>query len=742
MKHVISASRMAFVFALLVGLLVTESPAQEAAAQVPQRYIVVLSSGASPQAVAQDHALQTEYIYRHALNGFSAIVPPGRLTALQRDPRVAFVEADQPAHIFVQTVPTGIQRIFASSNVELDIDGSDDYRVDVDVAVIDTGIDFDHPDLNVVFRTNCAKGGPFNQSCTDGDGDDGNGHGTHVAGTIAAIDNNVGVVGVAPGARLWAIKVLKDDGSGWISWIIAGIDRVTALKDYIEVANMSLGCECSSIAMDIAIANSVDAGVAYAVAAGNSNKDAVTFSPANHPDVLTVSALADFDGVPGGLGFPTCRSDQDDTLADFSNWGSTIEITAPGVCILSTWKGGGYNTISGTSMASPHAAGALALLASINNPSDDPSVKALYQTLKNKGNFNWTDDSGDGTKEPLLDVSDTTIFNPVLVAGSGGGSNTSPTANNASATTNEDTTVAIALSGSDAELCELTFSIVTGPTHGTLGSITNNACVSGSPNTDSASVTYTPNANFNGSDSFTYKVNDGSVDSNVATASITVNAVNDGPVANGQSVTTQKNTQKVITLTGSDVDGCAGQTFSFAATGPAHGGLSATSGAMSCSSGSLSADVTYTPTTDYTGSDSFPFTISDGTATSNTATVSITVSDQATKMHVGDLDGSSTNQGSTWTAIVSITVHDANENPVADATVSGTITYNGNSTSVSCLTDNSGQCSVSKSGIPKKNGSATFTVSNVTHQTLPYDANANHDPDGDSNGTSIAVNKP
>lgn len=221
---------------------------------------------------------------------------------------------------------------------------------------------------------------------------------------------SIGVVGMAPGARLWAVKVLGDNGSGYTSWIIAGIDYVTANAASIEVANMSLGCECSSAAQDTAISNSIAKGVVYVVAAGNNDKNASTFSPANHPDVITVSALVDFDGVAGGLGSPTCRADQDDTLADFSNWGSTVEIAAPGVCVLSTWAGGGYNTISGTSMASPHAAGAAALLAARNNPNNKTDVLAIRSTLINEGNTNWTDDSGDGIKEPLLDVSDSNTF--------------------------------------------------------------------------------------------------------------------------------------------------------------------------------------------------------------------------------------------------------------------------------------------------------------------------------------------
>jgi subtilisin len=382
---------------------------------IPGRYIVVLKDEvADPRATAnelgQAHGLGLGFIYSSALKGFSAAIPERALAALGRDPRVDFIEPDQTVAAFDQTKPTGIGRIFADTNANITIDGVDDRRIDVDVAVIDTGI-ANHPDLPVpVARTDCSGSSPLKGSCKDGTASDGNGHGTHVAGTIAALDNGIGVVGAAPGARLWAVKVLKDTGSGWMSGIIAGVDWVTRHASDIEVANMSLGGG-NSTALCNAIRNSVNAGITYAVAAGNSHADASNYSPANCPDVITVSALADFDGQPGGFGQPTCRVDQDDTLADFSNWGSAVELAAPGVCILSTWNNGGYATISGTSMASPHVAGAAALLASqkLYSPAQIRDLLILY------GNYDWTDDSGDGIKEPLLDVHNSTIFAPKTV---------------------------------------------------------------------------------------------------------------------------------------------------------------------------------------------------------------------------------------------------------------------------------------------------------------------------------------
>jgi subtilisin family serine protease len=236
------------------------------------------------------------------------------------------------------------------------------------VAVIDTGSG-PHSDLNVVGGVNCSNGRSYS---------DGNGHGTHVAGTIGAINNSVGVVGVAPGVPIYSVRVLNNQGSASWSSVICGIDWVTqnaaALK--IKVANMSLGGtgtddgDCGNTngdALHKAICSSVNnGGVTYVVAAGNDSTNLAGFVPAAYDEVLAVTAVADFNGQSGGGASATCRSDLDETPADFSNFaasGSPDEahtIAAPGVCILSTWKGGGYNTISGTSMASPHVTGTAA----------------------------------------------------------------------------------------------------------------------------------------------------------------------------------------------------------------------------------------------------------------------------------------------------------------------------------------------------------------------------------------------
>jgi PKD repeat protein len=417
---------------LLISLIIPQSVGAQSLFQASNPellpMIIVFKDTANPTVtapgLANAYGLQTGFIYEHALKGMSALVPPGRLIALQHDPRVAYVVEDLERTVSAQTIPTGIQRIFADENSAIDIDGSEDYAVDVDVAVIDTGIDFQHPELNVLGGINCTLSRTI-AVCEEG-GDDDHYHGTHVAGTIGAKDNGEGVVGVAPGARLWAVKVLNKRGSGYSSWIIAGIDWVTAHADTIEVANMSLGGAGFSQAEYDAIQGAVNAGVAFAVAAGNEDDDANNYSPGGFDNVLSVSASVDFDGLPGGLGSPTCFTDEDDTLAYFSNWGPEVDIAAPGGCILSTYplEKGSYGTISGTSMASPHVAGALALLASADNPNSAADVYNLYEDITSSGNFNWVDDSGDGIKEPLLDV---TSFTPVLIP-VGGTTNLPPVA--------------------------------------------------------------------------------------------------------------------------------------------------------------------------------------------------------------------------------------------------------------------------------------------------------------------------
>lgn len=402
-----------FLFLLIAGVFLFQADgtihAQEKSNSIPNNFIVVLKDTVgNPQDVAdemaQTHGLSIEHVYSTAIKGFSATIPQARLDKIKADARVQFVSENKTVEAFVQTTPTGVSRVnisTASANLNK--------GTGVGVAVIDTGIDLAHPDLkaNIVANYSCIRGKKT--------GDDDNGHGTHVAGTIAALNNSIGVVGVAPEAKLIAVKVLNAQGSGSWSSVICGIDWVSAnaAKYNIKVANMSLGGGGSSDnncgntnndALHKAICNSTNKGVTYTVAAGNNTADASTFVPAAYDDtVITVSALADSDGKSGGLGIATSYG-ADDTFASFSNYGSVIDLGAPGVAIYSTWKGGGYNTISGTSMATPHVTGAAALFIKSHPGSTWQQVRDGLVTAAEALNGGHSDPSG-LHPEPVVQVS-------------------------------------------------------------------------------------------------------------------------------------------------------------------------------------------------------------------------------------------------------------------------------------------------------------------------------------------------
>lgn len=312
--------------------------------------------------------------YDRALQGFAAELTEEEVDRLRADSRIKYIEKDRVISLAPpcgtpnggdcddeddggddsgQTTPWGIERVGGATSSN----GT--------AWVIDTGIDLDHPDLNVDTDRSAVF---VDRGPGSGSPDDGNGHGTHVAGTIAAIDNDRDVVGVAAGATVVAVKVLDDRGSGSFSGVIEGIDYVASNASAGDVANMSLGGGTSD-AVDDAVRNAADEGIYFSIAAGNDGDDANNYSPARveYNNVWTVSA-----------------TDIDDVFASFSNWsGPTdppIEFAAPGVSILSLWADGGTDTISGTSMAAPHVAGLLLVTngspgsdgTASNDPDGDP----------------------------------------------------------------------------------------------------------------------------------------------------------------------------------------------------------------------------------------------------------------------------------------------------------------------------------------------------------------------------------
>lgn len=305
-----------------------------------------------------------EHTYGKAIKGFSAALSSTEAARLKNDSRIAYIEPDHVVKLAKpgsgggtqpsQVTPYGITRVVGSIT-------SQDRTTERTAWIIDTGIDLDHPDLNV----DISRSTTFITSGRDAKtADDLNGHGSHVGGTIAARNNSIGVVGIAPGALMVAVKVLNAQGIGSYSGVIAGVDYVAANAAAGDAANMSLGGPASQ-ALDDAVKAAAGEGIYFALAAGNESEDANNHSPAraNHANIFTVSAM-----------------DSNDRWASFSNFGNPpVDFCAPGVSVRSTWKDGGYNTISGTSMAAPHVAGILLLIGSPNTDgvvAGDPDGKA------------------------------------------------------------------------------------------------------------------------------------------------------------------------------------------------------------------------------------------------------------------------------------------------------------------------------------------------------------------------------
>lgn len=363
--------------------------------------------------LAKKHGLKNLHVYKNVLKGANVIVPPGKEKDLINDSDIKRVVQDFTISAFgkptmdgkpsmgggsttpSQIIPTGINWIDAELNTTNEGSG-------VTVAVLDTGIDFDHPDLMV----NIPLSRDFT---TDGTGGDDNnnqikGHGTHCAGIIAALDNSIGVLGVGSQIDLVAVKVLDRTGSGTFGWIIAGLDYVIANADVIGVTNSSFGARGgtspsqgflnASALLHDAYIRAANAGVINVVAAGNDAVDVTTNNvvPAMYPEVITVSALDDRDGTTSV-----------DKWASFSNFGLEVDVIAPGVKILSTSNDGKTSALSGTSFSAPHVAGTVGLYIARNTRpvnGDAQLLGSLLSAISNPRTTLLSGEPNDSFTEP------------------------------------------------------------------------------------------------------------------------------------------------------------------------------------------------------------------------------------------------------------------------------------------------------------------------------------------------------
>jgi subtilisin family serine protease len=335
-----------------VSFVARQSPVvADDAVELRSEYVVVFKPGRDADKTASKVAVShgATHVYKAVFNGFSAALTKRAADALRENAKIESVEPVIHVQATAEVLPDGVDRIDAEKAHLANAFGAG-----ANVAVIDSGIDLDHPDLAANVNVGLSRTFVSRGKTTTG-GDDDNGHGSHVAGTIAAVaGNNQGVIGVAPQAKLISLKVLNKQGSGSTADIIAALDYITAhnnaaasFADAIHVANCSFGGSGSDTnsAFRQAFEACVASGCFIAVAAGNESANSANYVPAAYNAVFTVSAMNPVTSA----------------FASFSNFGPDVDMAAPGVSTHSTYKNGGYATLNGTSMATPHVAGAAAL---------------------------------------------------------------------------------------------------------------------------------------------------------------------------------------------------------------------------------------------------------------------------------------------------------------------------------------------------------------------------------------------
>lgn len=612
--------------------------------------------GAAEEALVRGLGGKIKYTY-HLVPAIAATLPEKAVAALEKNPNVEYIEADGEWQAIAESLPWGVDHIDADL-----VWPSGNQGQGVKVAVIDTGIDTDHPDLVANYK------GGYDFVRNDPDPEDDNGHGSHCAGIIAAMRNNgIGVIGVAPQAEVYAVKVLNRWGSGDWSDITAGIQWCA--DNGMHIASMSLGGGYSQTvadACDAAYGNNV----LIVAAAGNSGPgvDTVIY-PAKRPSVIAVAA-----------------TDENDIRASFSSTGPTVELAGPGVDIYSTVLRGRYGYKSGTSMACPHVSGTAALVKAANPGMNASSIRLkLQQTAYDLGDAGRDEWYGYGLVDAEAATGET-IPNEPPIANPGGPYSGA-----------EDGPVSFDGSGSsDPDEDALTYSWDFGDGATGTGVNPNHAYTAGG--------TYT----------VTLVVNDGKVASAPSTTTAAITEVNDPPVADAGSAQTAL-VGEAVTFDGSgsyDIDG------------------DITAYAWDFSDEATGTGVTPTHTYATAGTYAVTLVVTDngGLTGTDTATVTVTDAPAYPTLHVASIVMSLKTSGPNVNAVATVTIVDADGDPVEDA-VEGAIVsgqWSGlTSDSDSGVTDASGEVALSSRKVRNASGAFTFNVMNVTKEGWTYDESAN-----------------
>jgi len=629
--------------------------------------------GPSEQALVRSHGGTIKYSYT-LVPAIAASIPEPAIEGLRRNPNVTIVEPDIEVYAVDAELDNswGVKHIGAGT-----VHNNGNKGTGIKVAIIDSGVDYTHPDLDANFNS-ANRGYDF----VNGDSNpmDDNGHGTHCAGIVAAEDDSSGVVGVAPEADLYALKVLNRSGSGdysdviaALNWCVSGPDGIHGNGDDpgIKVTSNSYGSSgYPGSTVEAAFINAAAAGIINVCAAGNNGAgdDTVIYPAKWYTSCIAVAA-----------------TDSSDTRASFSSTGPEVEISAPGVGIYSTYPRSRYVSMSGTSMACPHVSGTAALIIKSGISGVDAVRAKLQLTADYLGNPLWY---GSG----LVDADEAA---GVLE----GPTNQPPVANNDSSSTDEDTAVSIFVlsNDTDADNDPLAVTSLIQPSHGTA-----------TLNIFQTVVTYTPDPDYHGSDSFTYKASDGKANSNTATVTVTVSSINDKPVADAgpnQSVLVNQS----VTFDGSgsyDPDG-DDDIFSFEWNfGDGATGIG------------KQASHTYTKVGIY----NVTLTVTDNGHLTDTDTITVTVTEQSTSstMHVKDITIVVGAMGRNAQAIAYVLIMGEN-GPVGGAAVTAEWAFNGVSLSeISSTTDGEGVAVLYSPKVKAKSGVFTIKITNVEKSGRTY----------------------